>query len=406
MSERLGTMAGDVRLDVAKTPVLVPALAEVKVLDSFEAARAAWLDLETRAVLTPYQRFDWMAAMYANGLDHGRLAIAVLGPADRPIAILPLVIAWRRGVRQARLIGSDYSNSDWLIFDPDAACRLTLPVLHNLLREVARQAGGVDIVRFSQLPARWHGQDNPLLAFRHQPAANNLYVAEIGAVPRPFIDHGITSKLRANLRRGRARLEEQFGPVSVRRIVDAAALGPVHDAFLAQRGERFAQMGIENVFATPGMVGFFRSLCARSLGEARPAFMAHALYAGDTILATSFGTAAGNHYSQYINSTSAGPASKYSLMGILMVDMLDDLIASGITGFDMGTGDFAYKADWSQPELVFDSAVAVSPLGQVALPVLDNLVRTKRAIKQNPRIWALARKAQKLRYDFVSKLRR
>ncbi|MDB5530842.1 MAG: hypothetical protein JWR51_3945 [Devosia sp.] len=400
--ERSDAMTGAVRQDTA-----VPAsLAQVTVFDSFEAAKPGWLSLEARAVLTPYQRFDWMAAMHAHGLDKGRLAIAVLGPPERPIALLALVIGWRRGVRQARLIGSDFGNSDWLIFDPEAADRLTLPVLQNFLAEIALQAGGIDIVRLSQLPARWHGHANPLLAFRHQPAANNLYVAEIGAVPHPFIDHGITSKLRANLRRGRARLEEQFGPVGVRRIVDAAALGPVHDAFLAQRGERFAQMGIENVFATPGMVGFFRSLCEQGLGQERPAFMAHALYAGDEILATSFGTAAGNHFSQYINSTSAGPASKYSLMGILMVEMLDDLIASGITGFDMGTGDFAYKADWSQPEVVFDSAVAVSGLGKLALPVLDNLVRTKRAIKQNPRIWALARKAQKLRYDLMGKLRR
>ncbi|MDB5586836.1 MAG: hypothetical protein JWP26_1806 [Devosia sp.] len=403
LSERLDTMAGAEPLDAA---AVSPALAQVTVLDSFEAARAPWLNLEARAVQTPYQRYDWMAAMHANGLDHGRLVIAVLGPVEEPIAILPLVIAWRRGVRQARLVGSDYGNSDWLVFDPQAVGRLSLPVLQNFLAEIARQAGGIDIVRFSQLPAQWHGVANPLLAFRHQPAPNNLYVVEIGAVPRPFIDHGITSKLRANLRRGRARLEEQFGPVSVRRIVDAEALSPVHAAFLAQRGERFAQMGIENLFATPGMVGFFRSLCESAMGQDRPAFMAHALYAGDEILATSFGAAAGNHYSQYINSTSAGPASKYSLMGILMVDMLDDLIASGITGFDMGTGDFAYKADWSKPETVFDSAVAVSALGRAALPVLDLMVGTKRAIKQNPRLWALARRAQKLRYDFLGRLKR
>jgi len=405
LSERLDGMAGETRLEGSAALTLSPALA-VTVFDSFEAARPAWLNLETRAVLTPYQSFNWMKAIYANGLDHGRLAIAVLGPTEQPIAILPLIIAWRRGVRQARLIGSNYGNSDWLLFDPAMASRLSVPVLQTFLAEIARLAGGVDIVRFSQLPAQRSGQLNPLLALRHQPAPNNLYVAEIGAVPRPYMDHGITPKLRSNLRRGRSRLEEQFGPVSVRRILDAEALGLVHADFLAQRGERFAQMGIDNVFATPGMVGFFRSLCEAELGKDRPAFMAHALYAGDSILATSFGTSAGDHFSQYINSTSSGPASKYSLMGILMVDMLDDLIASGIVTFDMGTGDFAYKADWSQPEVVFDAAVAVSPLGRMALPVLDLMVSTKRGIKQSPRVWALVRKAQKLRYDLMGRLRR
>ncbi|HTM76446.1 MAG TPA: GNAT family N-acetyltransferase [Devosia sp.] len=380
------------------TQAAPPRLDAVTVFDSFAAAKAAWLDLEARAVLTPYQRFDWMQALYANGLDRGRLALAMLGPQERPLALMPLVIVQRYGLREARLVGSKYSNSDWLMIDPTAAMALTLPVLLQVFAEIARQAGGIDIVRLSQLPAQWDGHANPLLALRHQKAPNNLYVAEIGAPLVPFIDHSITSKLRSNLRRGRARLEEQFGPVSVRRIADGAGLDAVHAAFLAQRGERFAAMGVDNIFATPEMVGFFKTLATTGLGQGRPSLVVHALYAGDDILATSFGSMAGRHYSQYINSTSAGPASKYSLMGILMAAMMDDLIASGITGFDMGTGDFAYKTDWSAPQTVFDSAIAVSRRGALALPVLDFVVRTKRAIKQNPRLWALALRVKKLRY--------
>ena len=377
---------------------------QVTVFDSFAAAETAWRDLEARAVLTPYQRFDWMAAIHASGLDPGRLAIAVLGPVERPLALLALVIRRRHGLRQAKLVGANYSNSDWLMFDPAVAGRLRLPVLQRLMAEITRHSGGVDIVRLSQLPAQWDGHDNPLLAFRHQPAPNNLYVAEIGAVPRPFIDHGITSKLRSNLRRGRARLEEQFGPVSVRRIVDDAALDAVHATFLAQRGERFAEMGVDNIFARPGMVRFFKALATTGLGQHRPALVAHALYAGEEILATSFGAMSGRHFSQYINSTSPGPASKYSLMGILMAAMMDDIIASGISGFDMGTGDFAYKADWSAPQTVFDSVIATSRRGALALPLLDLVVGVKRAIKQNPRAWALAQRLKKLRYDIRGRL--
>lgn len=406
LSERLDEMSGEGPLSGATTPALSPALRQVTVFPSFEAAKASWLQLEARAVLTPYQRFEWMAAMHAHGLDTGRLAIAFIGALEQPVALLPLAIESRGGLRQAQLIGSGYANSDWMIFEAGAGHRLTLPVLQNLFAEITRQAGGIDIIRLSNLPAQWGGQDNPLLAFRHQPAPNNLYAAEIGSVPRPFIDHGISTKLRANLRRGRSRLEEQFGPVGVRRIVDAEALARVHAAFLAQRGERFAQMGVDNIFATPQMVGFFQTLCGVGLGRDHPAFMVHALYAGDEIVATSFGATVGGHYSQYINSTSAGPASKYSLMGILMAEMMDDLIGSGVTSFDMGTGDFAYKSDWSKPQTVFDSAIAVSRRGAVALPILDLLVSAKRAIKQNPRVWALAKKAIKLRYRIKDALGR
>ena len=187
-------------------------------------------------------------------------------------------------------------------------------------------------------------------------------------------------------------------PVTLRRVTDTAALAQVHQAFLVQRGERFAQMGVDNIFATPEMVAFFHDLCAAGLGACQPAFLAHALYVGDEIVATSFGAIANGHYSQYINSTTVGPASKYSLMGILMAELMDELTRSGITGFDMGTGDFAYKSDWTEPQTVFDSAIAVSQRGVLVLPMLENLVRLKRAIKQNPRAWALAQRAIKLRY--------
>ena len=406
LSERLDGMSGHGLPRDSAAPALSSALGQVTIFDSFAAARTPWLALQERGVLTPYQRFEWMAAIHASGLEPGRLAIGVLGPLERPMALLPLVVRRQSGLRQAHLVGSDYGNSDWLLFDPEAADRLTLPALQHILAEITRQAGGMDIVRLGNLPAQWNGQSNPLLAFRHQPAPNNLYTAEIGTVDLPFIDHGITSKLRSNLRRGRARLVEQFGPVSVRRVTDAAEFGLVHAAFLAQRGERFAQMGVDNIFATPEMVALFSTLCLAELGRERPALVVHALYAGADILATSFGAMAGNHFSQYINSTSAGPASKYSLMGILMGDMMDDLIDSGITSFDMGTGDFAYKSDWSAPQTVFDAAIAVSRLGALALPVLDLAVSTKRAIKQNPRVWALAKRAKKLRYDLVGRLRR
>lgn len=402
LTEPIGGMSGKVPLSAAAQR----GLRQVSVFDSFESAKPFWLRLEANGVHTPYQRFDWMAAIHASGVDRGRLVIAGIGTSEQPLALLPLSVTGRGGVRQARLVGSDYANSDWMMFDPAALPGLTLSGLQHIFSETLRQAGGIDIVRFTNVPAQWNGYYNPLLAFRHQPAPNNLYAADIGAVASPFIDHGITSKMRSNLRRGRARLEEQFGPVSVRRIVDGAALQAVHRMFLDQRGERFAQMGIGNIFATPEMSAFFLDLCRLGLGQARPAFVAHGLYAGEEIVATSFGAIAGQHYSQYINSTSAGPASKYSLMGILMGDLMDDLKQSGVTGFDMGTGDFAYKSDWTKPQTVFDSAMAVSARGSAVLPVLDGLVSLKRGIKQNPRVWALAQRVKKARYDLLVKLRR
>ena len=190
-------------------PATTRALSEITLLDSLDAAEATWRRLEARAVFTPYQRFEWMAGMHASGVDSGRLVIACLGPPEQPLALLPLSVENRGGLRQAQLIGSDYSNSDWMPFDPVAARQLTAPVLQHLFEQIVRQAGGIDVIRFTNMPLQWRGIANPLLAFRHQPAPNNLYANDIGAVPAPFTEHGITAKLRSNLRRGRARLDNE-----------------------------------------------------------------------------------------------------------------------------------------------------------------------------------------------------
>jgi CelD/BcsL family acetyltransferase involved in cellulose biosynthesis len=121
----------------------------------------------------------------------------------------------------------------------------------------------------------------------------------------------------------------------------------------------------------------------------------HALYAGDDIVATCCGAYAGNHYSQYINSTADGPAARFSLMGILVAELIDELIADGITSFDMGLGDFDYKRDWTEPVAVFDAVVPVTLAGSLALPVLDLTRSAKRLIKQNPALWKLAQGARR-----------
>src|SRR5690606_31554077 len=57
----------------------------VTVYDSLAAAEPIWRELETRAVFTPYQRFDWIAHWHAARGPQGRLAIVVIAAAGTPV---------------------------------------------------------------------------------------------------------------------------------------------------------------------------------------------------------------------------------------------------------------------------------------------------------------------------------
>lgn len=367
-----------------------PAALDFVLFDSLATAEPAWRALEAVAVLTPYQRYDWLAGLVASGLESGAgLCVALIRRNGRAVALLPLRITRRFGLATAQMLGTDQSNCDWLVtlpdFTPDAA------QLRDLLARIGGEAGGIDILSLLNQPAQWQGKPNAMLALGRSPGASNLYTATIGPTPVPYIEHRLATKRRSNIKRGIRRLVELHGPVRVVRVGDAATLDKVHAAFLEQRALRFEEMGIRNIFAEPGFMRFFRQLAIDSFDEERPALTLHALYAGDEILATCWGAMAGNHYSQYINSTAAGPAAKYSLMAVLIAEVMDDLTTSGIITFDMGLGDFEYKVEWTEPEPVFHSVIALTARGRIAARLLEQRAAIKRVIKQTPALWSAAR---------------
>lgn len=363
---------------------------DVVVHDSLAAAEAAWRALEAHGVLTPYQRYDWVASLVAAGADHnGRIAMAVIRRAGQTVAILPLLIEPCYGAICARLLGADQSNSDWILAQAEA--QLGPEDLLAIFARIARACGGIDLMVLRNQPETWQGMANPMLALPHTPAPTNLYATRIGGTPVPYVEHRLTTKRRSNINRGRRRLEELLGPVRLVRVADAALLEQMHAVFLAQRGARFDEMGVANIFAQAPFPQFFRDLTQNSFGSTRPALCAHALLAGEEIVATSWGAMAGNHYSQYINSTSAGPAGRYSLTGILIADLMDELTQAGIETFDLGLGDFDYKVEWTEPQAMFDSMIPLTWRGQVVAQVMQHRSALKRHIKQTPALWRAAK---------------
>lgn len=383
----MSLLAGQTPTDATAS---APAALDFVLFDSLASAEAAWRALEAEAVLTPYQRFDWLQALVASGLESSAgIKVVLIRRDGRAVALLPLVVERRFGIATARMLGTDQSNCDWMMtladFAPDAA------TLRDLLARIGRDMGGLDLLTLFNQPAQWQGGANAVLALARAPAASNFYTATIGPTPVPYIEHRLSNKRRSNIRRGMRRLEELHGPVRAIRVGDVAMLDKVHATFLAQRATRFEEMGVSNIFAEDAFVRFFSQLAIEGFGQPRPALALHALFAGEEILATCWGAMAGNHYSQYINSTAAGPAAKYSLMAVLIGEVMDDLTQAGIITFDMGLGDFDYKVEWTESEPVFHSVIALTAKGGIAARLLEQRAAIKRLVKQTPALWSAAR---------------
>ena len=342
-------------------------------------------------MLTPYQRYDRASAVRRPGsIPARRVAIAVVHSGERRIGVLLLAIERHFGLTQARLIGTSIANGDWFPCEPAIAASLTPEQTMALLREIAKAAGGIDLIRFYNQPAHWQGVPNPLLPLSRSPAPNNLYFADIirrrRALYRP--QHFCQAAQQYQTWHAPAR-GELSGTMSLRRAETADELDRQHQAFLAQRAERFAEMGVENIFASREFVRFFKTLAAAGFGEPRPALTFHALYAGDQIVATSVGTYLSGDALLPVHQLDGQPRRKVSLTGLLLAELLDELVAGGITSIDMGTGDFDYKIEWTVPQPLFHSVIPADSAGPNQGATLY-WVQRKRLIKQTPVLWAAA----------------
>jgi CelD/BcsL family acetyltransferase involved in cellulose biosynthesis len=361
----------------------------VTVHDTLASAEPVWRALEAGAVMTPYQRFDWIAGWLEARGQQGKLAITVIEMDGKPVALLPLEIGSKLGMRRATIIGADIGNADWMIMRPEAAPLLTADRLRDLLADAAKQAGGIDLISFYDQPLSWGGIDNPLLQFPHQPSPDHFH---FGTRDEKQSFDRFDDKRLANLKRRKRKLAEALGPVTLKTAVTVEEIDAIHAAFLEQRAARFAQMGIANIFAEPDFVRFMREGAIKSLGSIRPTLIFHGLYAGDTIVATACGTFGGDHYSQYINATAGGEIAKFRLIGLLMHELFIDCAARGATTIDMGLGDFDYKADWSVPQQAYDGMIPLTALGRLGGTAILGARRVKRAIKQHDQLWNAAKK--------------
>lgn len=74
---------------------------------------------------------------------------------------------------------------------------------------------------------------------------------------------------------------------------------------------------------------------------------------------------------------------------LLLHSLLRDLVARGVGRFDLGVGEARYKnAVCDETIALVDSVIPATPLGALATPILAALTRAKRALKQNPRLFA------------------
>lgn len=389
------------RVRAAEAPILTaPSLpravsacgiARVELIGDMASVEPHWRRLETTGVLTPYQRFDWIAAWqrHVGGAEHiTPLLLTALDKAGDPLFIWPLGFDAKARFKVARFLGGKHSNYNFGPWRRDFACDAVM--LRALIDWIAEVRPDLDTIELTNQPEVWGGMKNPFLMLAHQSSPSDGFKLSLTGAADELFTRILSNSMRSRLRNKERKLEKIAGYRYLRASTEAE-VEKYLSAFLKQKAPRLAAQGIENTFAASETVEFMREACLKGIADGKPVIEIHVLESGDEMLAMFAGVNDGERFSSMFNSYTLGDAARHSPGLVILTHIIRDCMARDLKTFDLGVGEAQYKNFFSDsPEPLFDNYFGLSPRGQALAAVYSAKAAAKRWVKRSPRMLQIA----------------
>lgn len=367
----------------------------IDVFATFEEARGDWAELAEKAIASPYQSYRFLSAWHETmgRADGARpFLIVARNAAGCPLALLPLCIERHAGLDFALFLGGRESNFNLPLLDP-AADFTEADLRGLLLKSAQRTPVRPDLIYLRNQPRRFDGLNNPLAFPTARHSASFAY-----GVTLPATVEELTARLskdtRKKLRKKEARLAEH-GPLCYEHCATGARAEKIIDALIAQKTARFSDIGAEGALDMARVRALLERL---SSGGGEGAIELHALSVGERIVATYAGFVRRSRFSAMLNSFDMDEDIARSSPGELLLHaLMRNLVARGMTHFDLGAGEARYKnAVCDETIALCDDVIPLTARGALAAPLFSGFLSLKRYVKQNPELTRVYRKARSL----------
>lgn len=358
---------------------------------------AAVLDEITRLQIsgmatTCFQSKQWLAVLFSvvapSFEAEPNLLVLRNGSSGAVAVALPLIVRKIGAVRYAEF--ADLGLSDYCAPLIGAEPPATHEEAAALLATVRAALDDVDIIRFEKMPTVIEGSFNPLLLSK-------------GAMPSRFVGNQLTiattvkdfiasrgKKYRKEAERSRRRLEDA-GAVTFTRVTSIEEIDQTYGQLEAWQSARHLDLGHDYWLDRREVSAFYRDLIVENRsGDFASLF---ALKVDAQIVAIILGITKGRTFT-LLRIADAGEDWRHCSPGRMAVlEAMHQLMAEGITTYDMGIGDYPFKR-WigCEPYPLYDRAIAVSPRGWVYV-VADSL---KRHLRANAMALAIVRRIKYL----------
>jgi CelD/BcsL family acetyltransferase involved in cellulose biosynthesis len=347
----------------------------VEIYDGHAPDEAGWpsLDGDPRLTMQVYQSREfvdvWMRTIGRSSGARGFLVV-VRDRAGAPFLFLPLAIERRLNIRVLRFMDAGVAdiNAPILAADrPISAVEFCL-----IWKEILLRLPAFDVIDLQKMPAYVGGARNPLTLFDCQPYRSGSHVIDMSrgpATPGGPSHH----RMRKRLDRFNERLA-LLGPTDyLANPAGAAGKAVVSRLFALKKAQYLRTFGY-NFFDMPGIRDFYTELTMPdNLGR-----FSHlsALTCGETVVSAHLGFRSRGRFYYILPAFD----TRYRALspGHLLLDrLIHDRADAGDHTFDLGEGDYSYKAKWETDRIpLFGHRQAVTAAGSVYL----QLARVRRHV--------------------------
>lgn len=364
--------------------------APVEVLTQFGKVELLWREMvQQGALCSRYQHHSWMAGWWDHigSMSQDSPHVTVLrDDMGKPVLLLPLVRKKVGPLQVGFFMGGKHTNFNLPVWHPQHV-KQPAAALAALQEGLRHNGPRLDLLVLLNQPASWQGEANPMLQAPHREAASRAYSGELLSDFEALLKERMGANSRKKLRQKERQLAA-LGPVAFQCARTPAEIDRVLEAFFQQKAARMREQGLSNAFDAAGAKEFTRA--AAHAIDPDTGEMLIELYAasvGDKIIATFGGIVADGRFSGMFNSIAGAEFRNYSPGELLLANVIRLCCERGLTKFDLGIGDAAYKQVYCRDaEALYDSVIPITAAGQVAAPIWRTGLALKGRIKKSDRL--------------------
>ena len=361
----------------------------LRLYDDLAEVKLIWQEFEKHAALTPFQTASWAYSWMAHiGRVEKVKPIVVLASDEKGLLFL-LALQIEQGVlRKLSWLCSDLNDYNGPIIAADYTARtagFSMPDAWRSILSVinAQPSLKYDFVRLEKMPELICGQANPMLSLHTNLNASHAYRTLMLGGWEAFYNSKRSNSSKSKDRYNRKKLNA-IGETVLVCPEDAAGICASVDLLMEQKGQRFAQMGVSNLFEKPGHAAFYRAIAQ----DERELVHVSKLQVGDKIAATNLGLTFRGAYYYILTSYGQGETMRFSPGTLHMQDIMKMFCENGFEAFDFTIGDEPYKLEYCEDKnSLYDHMDASTMQGRAALAYWSAFQSTKRYIKQTPALW-------------------